>query len=106
MNIIGILGVIISVVSLIVAAIVGFSNLKRSTHTDTSKQAAEMTTVIVKLETLNNNVTEMKTELRSLGTNYQEIREKLIILEQVAKSAHHRIDTIENKDTNGNSNTH
>lgn len=64
-----------------------------------------MTTVIVKLETLNNNVTEMKTELRSLGTNYQEIREKLIILEQSTKSAHHRIDTLEGKDT-GSSNTH
>lgn len=98
------IGIIISIISLVVAAIVGFTNIKRNQHADNRQAAAEMTTVIVKLETLNNNVTEMKTELRSLGTNYQEIREKLIILEQSTKSAHHRIDTLEGKDTS--SNTH
>ncbi len=98
------IGIIISIISLVVAAIVGFTNIKRNQHADNRQAAAEMTTVIVKLETLNNNVTEMKTELRSLGTNYQEIREKLIILEQSTKSAHHRIDTLEGKETS--SNTH
>lgn len=98
------IGIIISIISLVVAAIVGFTNIKRNQHADNRQAAAEMTTVIVKLETLNNNVTEMKTELRSLGTNYQEIREKLIVLEQSTKSAHHRIDTLEGKDTS--SNTH
>lgn len=99
------IGILISIISLIVAAVVGFTNIKRNQTADNRQAAAEMTTVIVKLETLNNNVTEMKTELRSLGTNYQEIREKLIILEQSTKSAHHRIDAIEGKDTT-NSNTH
>jgi len=98
------IGIIISIISLVVAAIVGFTNIKRNQHADNRQAAAEMTTVIVKLETLNNNVTEMKTELRSLGTNYQEIREKLIILEQSTKSAHRRIDTLEGKETS--SNTH
>ena len=97
MNIISIISVTISVVSLIVAAVVGFSNLRRSTRTDTSHQAAEMTTVIVKLEALNNSISEVKSDVRNLGTVYQEVREKLIIVEQSTKSAHRRLDCIEGK---------
>lgn len=97
MSTISIVGIVISIASLIVAAIVGFSNLRRSNNTDTSRQAAEMTTVIVKLETLNNNISEVKADVRNLGAVYQEIREKLIIVEQSAKSAHRRLDTIEGK---------
>ena len=97
MNVISIIGIIISVVSLIVAAIVGFANLRRSTRTDTTQQAAEMTTVIVKLEALNNSISEVKTDVRNLGNVYQEVREKLIIVEQSTKSAHRRLDSIEDK---------
>lgn len=97
MSAISIVGIVISVLSLIVAAIVGFSNLRRSNNTDTSRQAAEMTTVIVKLEALNNSIAEVKSDVRNLGTVYQEVREKLIIVEQSAKSAHRRLDGIEGK---------
>ena len=97
MNVISIIGIIISVVSLIVAAVVGFANLRRSTRTDTTQQAAEMTTVIVKLEALNNSISEVKSDVRNLGNVYQEVREKLIIVEQSTKSAHRRLDGIEGK---------
>ena len=94
------MGVIISVISLIVAAVVGFTNIKRNQNTDNRQAQAEMTTVIVKLETLNNNVSEMKADVRNTRTDLQEIRDRVIIVEQSAKSAHHRIDVIEGKDKN------
>jgi peptidoglycan hydrolase CwlO-like protein len=88
--------VIISILSLAVAAIVGFTNLKRNQATDNRQTAAEMTTVIVKLEALNNNITEMKSDVRNTRADLQEIRDRLIICEQSTKSAHHRIDALEN----------
>ena len=90
------LSVIISILSLAVAAIVGFTNLKRNQATDNRQTAAEMTTVIVKLEALNNNITEMKSDVRNTRADLQEIRDRLIICEQSTKSAHHRIDALEN----------
>lgn len=41
MNAISIIGVVISVISLIVAAVVGFSNLRRSTGTENAVKAVQ-----------------------------------------------------------------
>ena len=85
-------GVIISVISLIVAAVVGFTNIKRNQNSDNRQAAAEMTTVIVKLETINSSVSEIKADVRNTRTDMQDLRDRLIIVEQSAKSAHHRLD--------------
>lgn len=90
------ISVIISILSLLVAAIVGFTNLKRNQNTDNRQTAAEMTTVIVKLETLNTNISEMKADVRHTRADLQEIRDRLIMCEQSTKSAHHRLDALEN----------
>ena len=42
------LGTILSILSLIVAALVGFTNIKRNQSADNRQATAEMTTVIVK----------------------------------------------------------
>jgi len=89
------ISVIISILSLGVAAVVGFTNLKRNQTTDNRQTAAEMTTVIVKLETLNNNISEMKADVRNTRADLQEIRDRLIICEQSTKSAHHRLNVLE-----------
>ncbi len=94
------IGVIISVISLIVAAVVGFTNIKRNQNSDNRQAAAEMTTVIVKLETINSSVSEIKADVRNTRTDMQDLRDRLIIVEQSAKSAHHRLDMLEGKDSN------
>lgn len=100
MGVVGIIGVVISVLSLIVAAIVGFTNVKRNQNTDNRQAAAEMTTVIVKLETINSSVSEIKADVRNTRTDMQDLRDRLIVVEQSAKSAHHRIDMLEGQDNN------
>lgn len=100
MGVVGIIGVVISVLSLIVAAIVGFTNAKRNQNTDNRQAAAEMTTVIVKLETINSSVSEIKADVRNTRTDMQDLRDRLIVVEQSAKSAHHRIDMLEGQDNN------
>ena len=51
-------GYLLSILSLIVASIVGFTNLRRNNSADDKKQSAEMTTVIVKLENINIGINE------------------------------------------------
>lgn len=91
------LSLLIAGLSLAFAVYQGISNMKRNKRTDDREEAAQMTTVIVKLENINTGVTEIKAEIRNLKTDIQELRDRLIIVEQSTKSAHHRIDGMEGK---------
>lgn len=92
------LGTVLSILSLIVAALVGFTNIKRNQSADNRQATAEMTTVIVKLDMINTSVTEIKADVRNQRTELQELRDKVITVEQAVKSAHRRIDTIQGKE--------
>ena len=92
------LGTVLSILSLIVAALVGFTNIKRNQSADNRQATAEMTTVIVKLDMINTSVTEIKADVRNQRTELQELRDKVIAVEQSVKSAHHRLDTFEGKE--------
>ncbi|MBR1732169.1 MAG: hypothetical protein IJ729_00270 [Alloprevotella sp.] len=87
--------VLISGLSLAVAVIVAITNLRRNNAADDRRAATETTTLIVKLENINNGVNEIKSDMRSMKSDIQDLRDRLIIVEQSAKSAHHRIDTLE-----------
>ena len=88
------LGYLISILSLIVASIVGFTNLRRNNSADDKKQSAEMTTVIVKLENINTGINEIKADVRNVKSEVQELRERIVVVEQSAKSLHKRVDEI------------
>ena len=66
------LGYLISILSLIVASIVGFTNLRRNNSADDKKQSAEMTTVIVKLENINTGINEIKADVRNVKSEVQD----------------------------------
>lgn len=88
--------ILISIVSLFISAVVGFSTLRRNHSTDDREMASEMTTLIVKLENISNGVNEIKSDMRNMRTDIQDLRERIIRVEQSTDSAHHRIDLIEN----------
>ena len=85
---ISILAVTCSIVSTVL-------NIKRNNTADSKKEATEMTTVIVKLETISSGVSEIKSDIRNIKTDVQELRDRVIIVEQSVKSAHHRLDGME-----------
>ena len=87
--------VIMSFVSLLVAGIVGLTNIRRNKATDDRREASETTTLIVKLENINDGVNEIKSDMRNIREDVQNLRDRLIIVEQSTKSAHHRINTLE-----------
>ena len=86
------LGYLISILSLIVASIVCFTNLRRNNSADDKKQSAEMTTVIVKLENINTGINEIKADVRNVKSEVQELRERIVVVEQSTKSLHKRVD--------------
>lgn len=87
---------LISFVSLCVAGIVGMTNIRRNKATDDRREASETTTLIVKLENINDGVNEIKSDMRNIREDVQDLRDRLIIVEQAAKSAQHRLDVLEN----------
>lgn len=89
--------ILISFLSLCVAGAVGIAGLRRNKTTDDRKEASEMTTLIVKLENINNGVNEIKSDMRNMRNDIQDLRDRLIIVEQSTKSAHHRLDGLEGK---------
>lgn len=84
--------ILISAVSVAFALYSGISNMKRNNKQDTANDAAQLTTVIVKLENISSGVSEIKSELKNVKNDIQDLRDRLIIVEQSTKSAHHRLD--------------
>lgn len=92
------LSLLISFLSLCVAGVVMITTVFRNKATDDKKEASETTTLIVKLENINNGVNEIKSDMRNMRDDIQDLRDRLIIVEQSTKSAHHRLNTIEGKE--------
>lgn len=89
--------ILISILGLTVSAVVFITSDRRNHKKDDQKEATEMTTLIVKLENIGNGVNEIKSDMRNMRADIQDLRDRLIIVEQSTKSAHHRLDGIEGK---------
>lgn len=85
---------LISVVSVSFAIYTGLSNKKRNDTSDIKKDAAETATINVKLDTINRGVDDIKLEQKSISKDIKELSDRVLVVEQSAKSAHHRIDEI------------
>lgn len=93
------IALLVSLVSLGFAMYSGIANLKRNKQADDKKEATELTTVIVKLETIGEGVSEIKRDMQNIKSDVQELRERIATVENSAKSAHHRIDLFEGTPT-------
>jgi len=86
---------LISGVSLAFGIYQGITNMRRNSKKDDQYDAAQLTTVIVKLENIGIGITEIKSEMSNLKNDIKESRERLIKVEESAKQAHKRLDTLE-----------
>ena len=85
---------LISLVSIGFTVYNSLSGRSRRVRTDAREETAQTTALMVKLETINNSLIELKSEFRSAKEDVQEVRERLIIVEQKAAAAHERIDSL------------
>lgn len=85
-----IISILISGAALLITIIL---NIKSSTKDD----SAQITTVIVKLENIQQIVMETKQDIKSVKSDVKDIDHRLTIVEQSTKSAHKRIDNLESQ---------
>ena len=76
---------VISAVSLAFGIYQGVSNMKRNSKYDIKTDASQLTTVIVKLENIGNDITEMKGDLRDVKVDIKDHSERLVKAEQQIK---------------------
>lgn len=79
------LAVIISIISLGFGIYSGVANLKRNSRNDTKMDQSQLTTVIVKLENIGNDISEMKSDLRGAKEDLKNHSERLVKIEQQVK---------------------
>ena len=84
---------IISIISCMIALIA----LWRNFHADNNANVGQMTEIAIKLENISNNTLEIKNEIKTVKQDIEKLRERVIIVEQSAKSAHKRIDGIKDE---------
>jgi len=89
---------LISVISVTFGIYSGISNLKRNNTSDIKKDAVETATINVKLDTISKGVDDIKLEQKSTSKDIKDLNERMIMVEQSTKSAHHRIDEISGRD--------
>lgn len=95
--VISIIGVCISGIS--VGAVIYF-NSKNSKHTDEKEireRIEEQTRVNLKLDEINRNTTDIKYVVSAVKKDVQAHGDRLIKVEESTKSAHHRLDSIEQR---------
>jgi peptidoglycan hydrolase CwlO-like protein len=88
------LALLISLISAAFAVYFGVKNNKRADSTDVERKAAEMATINVKLDTIGGDVRDIKYDMTDVKKDVQSLNDRMIVVEQSTKSAHHRIDEL------------
>lgn len=92
------IALLISIVSAAFAIYFGIKSSKRADVSDVTKKAEETAIINVKLDQIGGDVRDIKYDMSTLKRDVQELTERVIVVEQSTKSAHHRIDSIEGKE--------
>ena len=71
------------------ALLFAYYQYSRNMHTDDTTQ---MTTVLIKLESIAEGITEIKSDMKNVKKEVQDIRERLAKAEASVASAHKRLD--------------
>ncbi len=72
----------------------GLRNARHADETDAERKAKESAEINVKLDQIGNDVRDIKYDISAVKRDVQGLTERVVIVEQSTKSAHHRIDQI------------
>lgn len=91
------LTMLISVLSFLLAVYIGVANMKRNQRHDTKTESANLTTVIVKLESISTNIAELKTETKGVKDEIKDLRDRLIRTETSNTQLDKRLSSVESE---------
>lgn len=89
--------ILISVISVAFAIFFGLTNYKRGNVKDLTEKVKDDTRFEMKLDEIGRNVSDIKYDISATKKEVQDLSKKLIVVEQSVKSAHHRLDGLEQK---------
>lgn len=92
---------IISILSVFFAIFFGALNMRRNQKADDRREQSDMTTVIVKLESINADTNEIKNDIKSLKSDVRHNSENIIRIDESLKSAWKRINELANEKEKG-----
>lgn len=87
--------IVISAISVAFGIYQGLANLKRFQKLDDKNETTQLTTVIVKLETISTGITDIKNEIKNVKDDMRDHRDRIVILEQAKHANDKRMDTCE-----------
>lgn len=89
-----------TIVSLLIAAAALWRNIKG----DSKNDGARLSEILVKMELVQSDLKEIKAdfkaEIKGLKIDIEKVKERLVVVEQASKSAHHRLDEIKKEEEN------
>lgn len=88
----------ISIISALVALYSVIKSTKRADTSDVEKKAVESATINVKLDQIGADVRDIKYDITAVKKDVQGLTERMIIVEQSTKSAHKRLDNMEERE--------
>lgn len=95
---------IISIVSVVFSVFFGLKNNKRTDTKDIEERVKENTRINFKLDNISTTTQEIKTEISSVREDVKSHNDRIIKLEESCKSAHHRMDSFEERINGGGHN--
>ena len=95
---ISVVALFVTLISVTFAIYFGLKSTKRSDNSDIEKKATEAATINVKLDQIGGDVRDIKYDVTGVKKDFQALSERVVKVEESAKSAHHRIDGIEERE--------
>ena len=85
---------LLSFLSIFFAIFFGAISMRRNQKADDKREQSDMTTVIVKLESISSDTNEIKNDIKSLKSDVRHNSENIIRLDESLKSAWKRINEL------------
>ena len=89
--------IIISVLSLAFSVFMGLKSNKRTDTKDIEERVKENTRINMKLDAITSNTTDIKNEVSEMRKEINSHDNRIVKVEESVKSAHHRIDGLEDR---------
>lgn len=86
---------VITCISVGSAVVFGYIAMQRNKVNDAAAKSTEIALLDSKLDNIGSDVSEIKHDSVAIKNDLNRISERLVLVEQSAKSAHHRIDSVE-----------
>ena len=96
------ISLLIGIVSVAFAVYFGLKSNRRNDVKDIEEKATRDATMLVKLDSISDDVKTIKNDMSNINKKVETISERVTIVEQSAKSAHKRLDSLTGKDDKKN----